>query len=136
MKSLFESYLPWTAKSMDLHLVRQNIIAVNIANIDTPGYKAKRVEFEDKLQAALEAEERKNITRTDPKHLPMPFDPNKISPDLLKSIDPRVIQGDDNVDLDKEMSKMAKNAMIYNTLAQLTKKSFDTEKLIIQEGAR
>lgn len=136
MKSLFESDLKWAAKSMDLHLMRQNIIATNIANIDTPGYRAKRLEFEDKLKAALEADERKNITRTNPRHMPFPFDPNKISPDLDKGLDVRVIQGEDSVDLDKEMAKMAKNTLEYNTLSQVVRKTFENLKTVIQEGAK
>ncbi|SDO07775.1 flagellar basal-body rod protein FlgB [Desulfonauticus submarinus] len=136
MKTLFESYLTWTEKSMDLHLLRQNIVATNLANLDTPGYKAKHVEFEEQFKAALQAEEQKGMTRTNKKHLPTPFNPNKVEPTLLKSLEPRVIQGDDSVDLDKEMSKMAKNAMVYNTLAQIVRKSFENLKTVIQEGAR
>lgn len=136
MKSLFESHLAWVEKSMDLHLVRQNIVASNLANINTPGYKAKKVEFEKELQAILKAEENKSITRTNPKHLPISFDPRKIEPTLLKNLEPRVIQGEDSVDLDKEMALMAKNAMVYNTLAQVIRKNFEGLKSVIQEASK
>ncbi|KUJ95962.1 MAG: flagellar basal-body rod protein FlgB [Desulfonauticus sp.] len=136
MKSLFSSHFNWVEKAMDLHLVRQNIVASNLANINTPGYKAKKVEFEEELQAMLKAEENKSITRTNPKHLPVAFDPNKVSPTLLKSLEPRVVQGEDSVDLDKEMALMAKNAMIYDTLAQVMKKGFEGMKSVITEGSK
>ena len=38
--------------AMNLRLLNQNVISSNIANADTPGYKAKRVEFEQALRNA------------------------------------------------------------------------------------
>ena len=39
---------------MDLHQQRLGTIANNVANADTPGYKAKRLEFEDSLRQAFD----------------------------------------------------------------------------------
>ena len=39
--------------AMNLRLINQNVIASNIANADTPGYKAQRLEFEGALREAL-----------------------------------------------------------------------------------
>ena len=48
----------------------------------------------------------------------------------------RVIHGDDNVDLDKEMAVMAKNTLRYNTLTTVLKKSFDGLRDVINDGGR
>ena len=136
MKSLFEDHIQLSAKVLDLRMMRQNIVASNLANINTPGYKARRLEFEDKLQEALELHKQKRLTRTNEKHLPFKFDPQKFGPDFWKDIEPRVVQGEDRVDLDKEMAVMAKNTMLYNALTQVIHRDFADLKQIITEGEK
>lgn len=43
------------AKMMDVYALRNKTTAANIANIDTPGYKSQRVNFEDQLAQKLES---------------------------------------------------------------------------------
>lgn len=43
------------AKAMDSYTLRQRVTSSNIANIDSPGYKRHKVEFESALQQAREA---------------------------------------------------------------------------------
>jgi len=40
-------------KTLDVCVLRHKVIANNIANVDTPGFKASRVIFEEKLKRAL-----------------------------------------------------------------------------------
>ncbi len=47
MKSLFESHVNLLGKVMDMQLQRQNVVMSNVANLKTPGYKARNLEFED-----------------------------------------------------------------------------------------
>ncbi|MBT8764279.1 flagellar basal body rod protein FlgB [Desulfohalobiaceae bacterium Ax17] len=136
MKSLFDDNIQLTAKVLDLRLMRQNIVVSNLANIKTPGYRARRLEFEEKLQAALDLEKNNKITRTNEKHLPVRFNPQKFGPDFFKDFEPRVVQGEDRVDLDKEMAIMAKNTMLYNALTQVLRKNFEGLKLVISEGGK
>jgi flagellar basal-body rod protein FlgB len=53
MKTLFPRHLEVSAAVMDLQLERQNLVSSNIANLNTPGYQPRRLEFEKALQAAL-----------------------------------------------------------------------------------
>jgi flagellar basal-body rod protein FlgB len=41
------------SKALDVYSLRQKLTAANIANLDTPGYTAKEVSFEDKLKSAM-----------------------------------------------------------------------------------
>lgn len=41
------------SSALDALSLRQRVIADNIANVQTPGYQAKRVQFEDALSAAV-----------------------------------------------------------------------------------
>ena len=53
MKSLFSSQIGLVGTVMNMQLDRQNIIAGNLANIDTPNYKPRELSFEKELQTAL-----------------------------------------------------------------------------------
>lgn len=136
MKSLFRPHIHLQAKVLDLLLERQNVVAGNLANIKTPGYKARRLEFEEDLQAALGLDARGRMVRTNPKHLPAQFDPQSFSADFIKSLTPRVVQGKDAVDLDKEMALMAKNTMFYNAVVTTLRRNFEGLGTVITEGGR
>jgi len=136
MKTMFEEHIDLTSKVMDFQLQRQNIVSANLANINTPGYKARRLEFEKDLQAALALSESGPMTKTDPKHFPQAFSTDQTESTVVKALMPRVIQGVDNVDLDTEMAAMAKNNLLYNTLSTVLQKNFAGLKQAIQEGAK
>jgi flagellar basal-body rod protein FlgB len=136
MKSLFGRHIHLQAKVLDMRLERQNVVAGNLANIKTPGYKARRLEFEEDLQAALGLDARGRMARTNPKHLPAVFDAQTFSADFIKNLKPRVVQGEDAVDLDREMTLMAKNTLLYNTVVTTLQKNFEGLKTIISEGGR
>ena len=136
MKSLFADHINVTAKVMDFQLQRQNVVSANLANINTPGYKARSLEFEKELQAALGLAETGTVSSTHPKHLPHVFDPDSIEAKLSKDFTPRVVQGVDNVDLDKEMAIMAKNNLMYSALSTVIQKNFAGLKQVIQDGGR
>jgi flagellar basal-body rod protein FlgB len=133
MKGLFEEHLGLVQKVMDLRLIRQNIVASNIANIENPNYKARRIDFEEKLQEALNLKDSGRITRTNKKHLPNSI---TIWPDFHKELEIRVIQGEDSVNLDKEMAIQAKNVIAYNTLSTIMKKEFEMLSQVITEGGK
>jgi len=136
MKSLFSSHIHLQAKILDMRLERQNIVAGNLANIKTPGYKARRLEFEEDLQRALGLDARGKMALTAPGHLPAEFDARTFSADFIKDLKPRVVQGEDAVDLDKEMTTMAKNTLLYNTLITTLQRNFNGLKTIISEGGK
>ncbi|WP_419785111.1 flagellar basal body rod protein FlgB [Pseudodesulfovibrio sp.] len=136
MRGIFEHHIQLTAKVMDLRLQRQNLVMGNIANVNTPDYKARRLEFEGNLQKALDLDERGRMTRTNKEHMPVVFNANSFKGKGLEEFQPREVYGEDSVDLDKEMSVMSKNGLMYNALASVIKKNFDGINKAIQEGSR
>ncbi len=74
---------------------RQRTIADNIANIETPGFTAKRVEFESALQEALESGRSANV-----------------APTIVESTDPALPNGN-NVSIDKEIVALQENGLRY-----------------------
>ena len=136
MRELFGSHINLTGKVMSLQIERQNIVTGNIANINTPGYRARRLEFENTLQSALNQDARGKMTRTEKDHLPAVFNTEGFQGDLVKNFKAREIYGMDSVDLDKEMTIMAKNAMLYNALAMVIKKNFSGIQKVIMDGSK
>ena len=136
MKGMFENYVGLTGKVLDLRLQRQNLVASNIANINTPGYKEKSLEFEGELQKALGLDAKGNMTKTSKMHIPTAFDAGTFNGKFLSNFEPRVVHGENAVDMDKEMVTMAKNTLQYNALTQVISKSFEGMNKVIQSGAR
>jgi len=137
MQDLYGQNAALIGKVMDLRLERQNLVMANLANINIPGYKARTLEFEKELQQAVGSPEmRANMTRTQSSHVPGTYDPDTYQGDVLKEFKPRTIYGADAVDLDKEMSVMSKNSLMYNALSTLMQKNFEGIKTAITEGSK
>ncbi|MDR2892766.1 MAG: flagellar basal body rod protein FlgB [Deltaproteobacteria bacterium] len=136
MKGIIEGHVNLVGSVMDMQLKRQNVVMSNLANVRTPGYKPRTLEFEKELQAALGLDAKGKLSRTNEKHLPAAFDPASFGPEWDKKFVPRVVHGEDRVDLDKEMAVMAKNSLQYNALASVMKSSFDGIRNVITEGQK
>ncbi|WP_027184491.1 flagellar basal body rod protein FlgB [Desulfovibrio inopinatus] len=136
MKTFFPSEIGLTSKVLDIRLDRQNIVMSNLANADIPQYKARRIEFEEELQSALGRDARGKMTQTTKEHMPSVFNPNTFEGEFEEKWKPRAVAGADAVDLDKEMTIMAKNTLMYDALTQVIKKNFEGMKNVIQSGSR
>ncbi len=104
------------------HLKRSEVIQSNIANADTPGYRAKELLFEKELQKGLE------LKKSDPRHM----DPDR-KKSGFKEIELKNIRGyDDNrVDIQEELAKLAESSVMYKALGENLKKEFAKLKLVI-----
>ena len=134
MKSLFNMQVGLVGKVMDMQLQRQNVIAGNIANVETPNYKPRELSFEKELQSALGLDSRGEMTRTESVHMPTNFSPDSFGPEWDMAVKPRVVHGEDRVNIDKEMAKHAKNQLQYTALTQVMAKSFEGLNNIILDG--
>ena len=136
MKGLFEEHILVMEKVLDLRLQRQNVVMSNIANVTTRGYKARSLPFENELQSALKLDASGKMARTDRGHLPSTFDVTGYQATGASEYKPRVVYGEDSVDLDKEMGTMAKNTMMYNALSDIISKNFSSLQSAIAEGSK
>ncbi|MFP4697240.1 MAG: flagellar basal body rod protein FlgB [Eubacteriales bacterium] len=108
-------------KSLDANWLRNQVISENIANVDTPGYKRKKVEFESMLNQALMSG--KKIEE---------MDFASLTPKV--TIDKQNLQyrmDGNNVDIDTEMVDLTKNQLRYNTLIDQVKHDFSRVKMVI-----
>lgn len=85
--------------------VRQNVVSQNIANVNTPGYKTQEVQFEDALASELQ--------RSSPSSLP------QSQPRVAASAGLKTRNDGNNVDLDREVGELNKNAMMMQTYLRM-----------------
>lgn len=99
--------------------IRQEIIADNVANVNTPNFRKSVVEFEELLARELYGEEDKKLklVRTHDKHLPPEELPYHAEPTINMDTSTIMRADDNNVDIDIEMASLAKNQLYYNATA-------------------
>ncbi|WP_028589222.1 flagellar basal body rod protein FlgB [Paenibacillus massiliensis] len=95
---------------------KNRAIANNVANADTPYYKAQSVVFEEELRRKLERDKNGELRmrRTDPRHMPTPVSSNEVAYQVVQSQNTAMNNNFNNVDVDKEMSELAENHLMYN----------------------
>lgn len=119
--------------AMNLRLLNQNVIASNIANADTPGYKAQKVEFENALRQTLGVDDQLPMETSDPEHIAVKStDP--VHPAIYQ--DPNAVEGLDGntVNRSSEMAAMVENQQLYETAAEMVKRKLGMLKYSISEG--
>lgn len=85
---------------MDVAAFRNKILTSNIANADTPGYKAKDISFQEEMEKAVAGGGKSEYT-------------------IYESGTTMSERDGNTVNLDIEMAKVAENTLIYDTAAEL-----------------
>jgi flagellar basal-body rod protein FlgB len=97
---------------MDLLSMRQKVVASNIANADTPGFKTKDLNFQSEFASALSGSQ----------------------PQASEVVGLPVKNDGNNVSLDREARLLAENALRFNLATSLIKGQIRMVKEAIQEG--
>jgi len=108
-------------RSLDAHLVRHNRLAGDIANVETPGYRASDRGFEAEMAQALTRDPEPGQTP------PLPAVEATQAPDAAP--------GSDRVDLDRAMSELAANAGGYSAAARLAGRRLAMLRQVVADGA-
>jgi len=112
-------------KSLDASSLRQQAIANNIANVDTPGYKRELVDFEERLQEALFRGKRLKLNKTDSAHLGKGIEnPERIEAEIYKDQTRSIRVDDNNVDVDMEIALFAENTLKFSTMTRAINDKF------------
>ena len=119
--------------SLNLRLMNQNVISTNIANSDTPGYKAQAMEFEGALRDALQVGDGVPMETTDPKHI-VRKETDPVDPEIYD--DPNGIESLDGNTVDRagEMAKLKENQLLYDAGVELLKRKMGMLKYAVTEG--
>lgn len=120
------------AASLNFRQLRQEIIASNIANAETPDYKAKRVEFEEALANAIDVDEVRKMGQSDKRHYQLGSGGfNHLSPRVVEDSNGEVNEDGNTVNRDEEMSKMVENRLFYDASVNLLNKKLSLMKYIL-----
>jgi flagellar basal-body rod protein FlgB len=121
LPDIFES-VDYLQKGLQASQLRADTLANNIANVDTPGFKASHVEFEAYMKQALEGESRLETSDPDDGHEHIrrnaAADLADVTPAVIQDTSTTMRLDGNNVDIDNEMVQLAKNSIYYNTLVK------------------
>jgi flagellar basal-body rod protein FlgB len=101
-----------TARYLDLLATRQKLVASNLANLDTPGYETKDLDFQFEYMSLSGGAQPQPVAVPG---LPVKSDGN-------------------NVSLDRESRLLAENTLRFNVAAQLLRGELRTMQKAIEEG--
>lgn len=116
---LFGQSITILEKSLDVRMTSQRVVSANLANIDTPGYKAERVDFEGTMKRIL----------ADPQ------DPKSAVPEIDVSQEAgRTLDGN-NVDIETELSELSRNKLMFSLTSQLIAAKFRQLASVVDSNA-
>lgn len=115
MQTLFGKTFDLLSGMLDFRAARHKVIVSDIANLDTAGYKPQELIFKEELVSATRNGQEVVLARTHENHLPF-------SPRDEKQYEVR--QTGDKVDIDREMTSLAENNLMYNATVELLARKF------------
>ncbi len=118
--------------ALNFREMRQELISSNVANANTPGYKAKKLDFEEALARALDVDGQMQMNATDGRHYNVGGGGfNNLEPEIYDNPNGVVSENGNTVDVEAEMAQMAENKLMYDALVQLINKKMGIMKYAI-----
>ncbi|MCL2481663.1 MAG: flagellar basal body rod protein FlgB [Spirochaetaceae bacterium] len=115
-------------RSMDVSMVRRNVIADNLANADTPNFKKSTINFESELKRAFQSQKKPalELVMTHEKHISnyKPIDYRTVGPRRVLDYLSQTDANGNNVDIEEESVHMLKNQLNYQLLTQVLSNQF------------
>lgn len=131
LDTLFDRSVTGLSRTMDLTWKRNQALSANIANAETPQYRAIDVSFGNELEKAFESQTG-SLAQTNSGHLDNQStngDTSKLVNDLSGPTKP----DGNNVDLDLQMGRLAQNSGDYANAARLIRRQLGLLRTAIRE---
>jgi flagellar basal-body rod protein FlgB len=116
-------------RQMTRAVQKQAVAASNLANLDTPGYRTRTVEFGDELDAAL----RPALAATNPRHFGAPRG-SAAPPDVREADDLAERRDGNNVQMDRELLALGRAAGDFSSAQTALAAKFRLVRYAINEG--
>lgn len=121
-------------KALYASTIKNQVISNNIANVETPNFKRSDVEFSELLKESLTSQKLRGYI-TNPKHIPIgPLPLEQIKPEIVQENKTSMRLDGNNVDIDAEMSNLAKNQLYYYSLVQRVNGELNTIMVAVKDG--
>lgn len=118
MLDKLDAALRFQQEALNLRAERQEILAANIANADTPGYQARDIDFASELKKVMERGRAGTsgvaLSLTSERHIPAQ-NLSSTATDLLYRIPDQPAMDGNTVDMDRERTQFADNSLQYQT---------------------
>jgi flagellar basal-body rod protein FlgB len=123
-------------RALDVQARNQKLIVSNIANMDTPNYKAFRMLVDAQLERQSASGAGLSMVRTRTGHMSENENQSELPAAERVGYDPYSIRGDGNtVQLEQEMSNLAENTLMYNAVSRLVADKFKLLQSVIKGGS-
>ncbi|MBI5587543.1 MAG: flagellar basal body rod protein FlgB [Deltaproteobacteria bacterium] len=132
---LFDKTISLLGNTLDLRAARNKLLASNIANQETPGYRAVDINFEDELRKKQGNALSAPLARTNTAHL-IPIRGTGASPAVVERPTDMESYDRNSVGIEGEMVKLSENSIMYNASAKMLKSKFNLLMTAIKEGGR
>lgn len=137
MLDKLDAALRFQQEALNLRAQRQEILAANIANADTPGYQARDIDFASQLKQVMERGRAQGntvaLTMTSVHHIPAQAS-TAPSTNLLYRIPDQPSMDGNTVDMDRERTQFADNALKYQTDLTLMSGQIKGMMNVLQQG--
>lgn len=122
--------------SLDQRLKRSEVITANIANSETPGFRALGYDFEEQLSSMAALDKSTSLTTSNDKHLKNSFTraDGKIEPDVFVRPTESIGEDGNTVDVDEEMVRMAENQILYRSAVEMLNRKIGVLRYAINGG--
>lgn len=131
--TLFDATMARLERALDLRAARHRVIAANLANEETPGYRARDLRFREAFAAARGATPASRLAATHARHLTADGPAGGPVAPVVES--PAGEPGPDanTVNLERELAKLADNALHYQAVASIVALRFQQLLAAIRE---
>ncbi len=123
---MFDETLWLLSQAIRATTLRHEVIARNLANIETPGFKAQDVEFQEVLRSALASRRDQGLA------VETPWAP-QAEIRLVRDTDGVPRQDGNTVDLEREMVKLTQNTLFHSALVQLLNAKLQILRMALQD---
>lgn len=134
--TLFGATQQLLSLSMRLRSMRHEVLAGNIANADTPGYRAKDLDFSAALKAAVAPELQAGADARLQLIAARPAQAAPLPESLIREQDTEGKFDDNSVDLDRQIASLVENSLSYETSLTLLGRTLANLRYAISEGKR
>ena len=126
---LFGTLTEGLGQALDLYQARHQVLAENIANSETPGYRARDIQFADELASALTPPQKGSET---PGNAAGPPEPLRVEPSVDR--DATLKPDGNSVALDVQVGRLSENAFKIQALTQILSGRYASLKRVIDGG--
>ena len=137
MSDIFGKTTDALAAAINFRQLKQNVTSTNIANAETPGFKAKKLDFEEALSRAVDIHGLGKMHVDHADHYPVNGNAiSKVRADVYDNPDITVTNDGNTVDLEREMAELAENSIVYKAAIQLINKKLAGLAYAATDGGR